>query len=353
MPRLLVLLILLPLLPAADPPVAPAWAAVDAAVRAHLAQAGRNAPDGLGLRVHGRDDRVVFQRMYGDMAADRPLAVASSSKLITALTVFAAISSSQGRLTLDSTTGRILGWKAPKADITLRHLLSFTSGLPADDRFMRNPQLTLAEAVDKAAALDPECPPGTRFRYGGTHMAVAGRMVEVVTGKSWNDYFRSAVADPLGLSDQARYYCTPRLRLGEANPMLGGGLNATMEDYGVLLGVVFHRGAAAGGRRLGDEELFDLQAKEPFVVAIGKTPMNRAGLPYHYGLGCWLETSTPQTGAAVISSAGTFGFTPWLDRENGYYAMLGMEDRPGSGSRFSVALQQQLKSLIAAAMAAR
>lgn len=354
MARLLIpLLLLAPFLLAADPPVATAWSAVDAAVRAHLAQAGRQAPAGLGLRVYGRGDRVVFERMYGDMAADRLLAVASSSKLVTALTVFTAIGTSQGRLTLDSTTGGILGWKGAKAAITLRHLLSFTSGLPADDHFIRNPRLTLAEAVDKVAALDPDCPPGTRFDYGGTHMAVAGRMVEVVTGRTWNDYFRAAVADPLGLSPQARFYCAPRLRLGEGNPMLAGGLSATMADYGILLGVVFHRGATAAGHRLGDEELFDLQAKEPFPVTIGKSPMARAGLPFRYGLGCWLETATPQTGAAVISSAGTFGFTPWLDRGNGYYAMLGMEDSPGSGSRFSVALQQELKPLIATALAAR
>lgn len=351
--RLLILLLLAPFLLAADPPVAPAWTAVDAAVRAHLARAGRQAPAGLGLRIHGRDDRLAFERMYGDMAADRLLAVASSSKLVTALTVFTAIGASQGRLTLDSTAGAILGWQGPKAAITLRHLLSFTSGLPSDGHFLLNPRLTLAETVDKIAALDPECPPGTRFDYGGTHMAVAGRMVEVVMGKVWNDYFRAAVADPLGLGPQVRYYCTPRLRLGDANPMLAGGLSATMADYGVLLGVVFHRGAAPAGRRLGDETLFDLQAREPFPVAIGKSPMARGGLPFRYGLGCWLETATPQTGAAVISSAGAFGFTPWLDRGNGYYAMLGMEDSPGSGTRFSVALQQELKPLIVTALATR
>jgi serine-type D-Ala-D-Ala carboxypeptidase/endopeptidase len=69
-----------------------------------------------------------------------------------------------------------------------------------------------------------------------------------------------------------------------------------------------------------------------------------------YGLAAWLECSTPATGCEVISSPGAFGFNPWLDREAGYYAILGMRipnDRVG----FVVGLKTQLKPLIADALA--
>ena len=41
--------------------------------------------------------------------------------------------------------------------------------------------------------------------------------------------------------------------------------------------------------------------------------------------GMRLAISTPATGCSSISSPGAFGFTPWLDRITGYYAILGME----------------------------
>ena len=46
--------------------------------------------------------------------------------------------------------------------------------------------------------------------------------------------------------------------------------------------------------------------------------------------------------APCISSAGAFGFTPWLDRSAGYYATIAMERTDGRATRFSVRLQQAL-----------
>lgn len=349
--RLLPLLLLAALLAGADVP--PDLAAIDNAVRAHLAKAGRRAPDGLRLLVFDRHDRQRIDLAWGDLPRDRPLAVASASKLVSGLTVFAAIARSQGRLTLDSTTGQVLGWSGPRAAITLRHLLSFTSGLPADAPENLKPRLSLAECVEAIARMEPDCPPGIRFEYGGTHLQVAGRMVEVATGMSWNAFFRTALADPLGLPPAVRYHSWPRQRLGDGNPLIGGGLCASMADYAALLALAFHRGSGPAGPAIGGEELFAAQAREPYAVEVGKSPAAKAGLPFRYGLCCWLEGEHPRQGVAVISSAGAFGFTPWLDREAGCYAILGMEGDPGTGTGFSMPLQQELKPLIRAALAAR
>jgi hypothetical protein len=50
----------------------------------------------------------------------------------------------------------------------------------------------------------------------------------------------------------------------------------------------------------------------------------------------------------MLSSPGAFGFTPWVDRDGGYYAIIGMEiDNSQTGIvNFSVALAQELKPLI-------
>ena len=53
--------------------------------------------------------------------------------------------------------------------------------------------------------------------------------------------------------------------------------------------------------------------------------VEKAGLDFHYGLASWTECAPPAVNCPVISSPGAFGFTPWVDREDGYYAIIGME----------------------------
>ena len=80
--------------------------------------------------------------------------------------------------------------------------------------------------------------------------------------------------------------------------------------------------------------------------------MAEAGLPFRYGLGAWLECATPAAGCSVISSPGAFGFTPWLDRNTGYYAVIAMESGLADTglAPASVRLAQDLKPLIAQAL---
>jgi serine-type D-Ala-D-Ala carboxypeptidase/endopeptidase len=87
--------------------------------------------------------------------------------------------------------------------------------------------------------------PGERFDYGGTHMHVAARMAEVVTGVPWNDVVHAQLAQPLGLSAPLRYYTFPRERLGTANPLAGGGLVTSMTDYTALLPSPIRRPSSA------------------------------------------------------------------------------------------------------------
>ena len=78
------------------------------------------------------------------------------------------------------------------------------------------------------------------------------------------------------------------------------------------------------------------------------SPLPGAG----YGIGHWVERKDAQGHSTLVSSPGAFGFTPWLDRNVGYYAVIAME----SGNTdtgvvpASVRLAQDLKPLIAQAL---
>jgi len=319
-----------------------AFSQIDAIIEA--ARAKESPVPAITFVLVDRDDHLVYARSYGAIDPTQRLAVASASKMVSGLALFGVIG--QGQLSLDSTTGQVLGWPAPKDQITLEHLLSFTSGLPQDPSCTSDGDITLAACVDQIAAMPLEASPGTEFAYGSSHLHVAARMAEVATGKPWATIFDERVRLPLGLPAEVAYFTAPRQALGVTNPLIAGGLRASTDEYTKILGAIFHRGVGLGV----PDALFTAQTKEPFQVAISSSPVNGIGVDFHYGLTAWLECDTPMTGCATISSPGTFGFTPWLDRDTGYYAILGMElKKPGSG-KFSVPLQQSLKPAIAAAL---
>ena len=315
-----------------------------------IAKANAPAVGAFGLAIYGSDDRLLFQKMYGDFAPDRRVAVASSSKWISGLILFRLVT--DGKLSLDSTTGTVLGWSGPNAAITLRQLLSFTSGLPPDNTCTLNTAIKLADCVAQIEKLTLTAAPGARFDYGSTHLAVAGRMAEVVTGKAWNDIFAEQLRTPLGLSSAVTYYTLPNQQNGTQNPLVAGGLVINMNEYAPLLALIFRRGML-GGQRLIRDDLFIEQARTPYPSAvIGESPMQNAGYPFLYGLTAWLECSTPATGCAVISSPGAYGFTPWVDRNAGYYAIIGTLNTTSSGKvvKASIDAAQALKPAIVAAL---
>jgi CubicO group peptidase (beta-lactamase class C family) len=316
---------------------------VDRAASAAFAAQGIS---GMGLAVYDAAGNKRFEKMYGSFAPDQRIAIASASKLVAGLTILRLVD--QGFLTLDSTTGAVLGWSGPQGTITLRQLLSFTSGLPREAPCTLLVGITLADCVDSISQMTPVAAPGTRFDYGSTHLHVAARMAEVVTGQAWANVFATQLKAPLGLPAEMTYYTAPRQGLGTSNPLIAGGLRATMSEYARVLQLEFNRGSYQGTSLIG-ASLFDAQATEPFPNAtIGNSPFLNAGINFHYGLAAWLECPPPAVNCKVLSSPGAFGFTPWVDRDGGYYAVLAMEVTESQSGivEFSVRLAQDLKPLI-------
>lgn len=305
----------------------------------------------MGLTIYDANGVKRFERMYGSFSADRRVAIASASKMVAGLVIFRLVD--QGFLTLDSTTGAVLGWTGPQAAITLRQLLSFTSGLDREAVCTLLAGITLADCVTSISQQPLVAAPGARFDYGSTHLHVAARMAEVATGQSWNELFATQLKSPLALtSPDLAWFTAPRQALGTSNPLIAGGLRATMNEYARFLALDFNRGLHLGNPLIGSA-LFTAQASEPYPnAAIGNSPFANAGIDFHYGLAAWLECPPPSANCAVLSSPGAFGFTPWFDRDGGYYAILGMEVTESQSGvvAFAVNLAQELKPLIRAAL---
>ena len=324
----------------------PDFGAVQALLVQRAAAAGVTS---LGLTIWDSQDHKVYEHMLGAFTPDTRVAIASASKLVSGLVVFDVIR--RGQLSLEATTGQVLSWTGPNAAITLRHLLSFTSGLPPEAACTLRPLTTLADCAQTLEATAAVASPGARFDYGSTHLHVAAAMAEKASGQLWADLFAQVLRTPLGLPGDVTYYTFPKQTIGTINPLVAGGLRASVNDYQPFLAIAFHKGSYRSVT-VGTPALFDEQAREPFPDAvIGKSPLPA----FRYGLASWLECGTPATGCERLASPGAFGFTPWFDRRAGYYAILGME-LASTGSdegvvAFAVSLQAELQPLVAAEIA--
>src|SRR5688572_7789974 len=218
---------------AAGPPPVPVpdpFADVDRRASAAFAAQGIS---GMGLVIYDATGTKRFEKYYGSFSGDQRVAIASASKMVAGLVILRLVD--QGFLTLDSTTGAVLGWTGAQAAITLRQLLSFTSGMEREAGCTLLPGIALADCVQLIAQQPLVAAPGTRFDYGSTHLHVAARMAEVATGQTWANLFATQLKAPLGLtSNDLQWYTAPRQAVGTSNPLVAGGIRATMNEYAKL-----------------------------------------------------------------------------------------------------------------------
>jgi len=182
------------------------WAPLDALVNAQIA-AGKLP--GAVLEV-GDDRGVIYRRAYGcrrrepaceAMTEDTIFDLASVTKVIATTTAILQLVE-QGRIELDAPVARY--WQAfgghGKADITVRQLLTHTSGLPAD-LDLRSKWHGEAAAMAKIEALAPQSTPGAGMRYSDVNFEALGELVERVSGQRLDAYAHDHIFVPLQMAD--------------------------------------------------------------------------------------------------------------------------------------------------------
>jgi len=158
----------------------------------------------------GRREGIAFRRAYGfrqlqpekaDMTVDTVFDLASLTKPIaTATSVMTLIQ--QGKLDANATVATYLPEFAQngKETITIRHLLTHTGGLIAD-----NSMSDYVDGVDEAYAriygLKPTAAPGESFTYSDVGFIVLGQVVKAVSGKDVHEFSREHIFEPLHMTE--------------------------------------------------------------------------------------------------------------------------------------------------------
>jgi D-alanyl-D-alanine carboxypeptidase len=157
------------------------------------ATAGGKLPGAAVVVV--RDGAVIHSKAYGLANVELGLPntprtkfrLASVSKSFTALLVLQLVE--EGRLRLDDPLGKYVPGVVGGDAMTIHHLLSHTAGMPD---FM---------SFEDAAKMPRDAAPGERLNYSNLGYAALGRVIEKVTGKTYEAQLRDAILDPLGMKD--------------------------------------------------------------------------------------------------------------------------------------------------------
>ena len=226
-------------------------ARIDSSAQALLQATG--APSASVAIVRGGE--IVYERAYGAGRIDPETpatpamryAIGSVSKQFAATAIL--LLQEDGRLSLDDKVARWFPRLTRAGDISIRQLLSMTSGYqdywPQDYVFpdMQRPATPQA-IMERWAGIPLDFEPGARWQYSNTNYVIAAAIVERVSGMPFMDFLRRRVFTPLGMTSVADYDAGP-LSASDAGMYLRHALGPLREAPKEARGWLFGAGQLA------------------------------------------------------------------------------------------------------------
>ncbi|HEX6576190.1 MAG TPA: serine hydrolase domain-containing protein [Gemmatimonadaceae bacterium] len=155
-----------------------------------------------GVVLVAQKDSVLLRRAYAPpserLTAGAAFWIASITKSFTAAAVLQL--QEKGRLSVNDSIGRFLnGVPADKRAITIRQLLTHTSGLGGD--YSGAGIVDRSRAINAILAPSLSSKPGTSYKYGDDDYELLAAIIEVVSGRSWEDFVFDRIVRPAGLRE--------------------------------------------------------------------------------------------------------------------------------------------------------
>lgn len=328
-----------------------------------------------------REGKIVHLAAVGqaDIAENRAMredtlfAVASMTKPVTATAVM--VLRDEGKLSLDDPVSKFIpefknaqfNGEPLTQEITLRHLLTHTSGLSGSQQT----EGTLETTAKTLAARPLAFAPGARWEYS-PGLSVVGRVVEVVLGQRFEQFLSDRIFEPLGMNDTtfhpsreqtsrlARLYKpgTDNKSLVAAThwindvtpkrtPNPSGGLFSTAPDMAQFYQMILQGGNWEGRQIVSPESVEEMTTLQTADLKTGFTPGNG------WGLG-WCVVRDPQGVSRMLSPGsyghgGAFGTQGWIDPKRRMIFVL-MIQRTEFGNSDASPLRETLQAFAIAAI---
>jgi CubicO group peptidase (beta-lactamase class C family) len=356
------------------------------------------------VTVVGRKDAILSFEAIGQMDIEKqaPMTkdaifhLASMSKPITAIGIMQL--QEEGKLSIDDPVEKHLPefkgqmliaekkpdsilLKKPSRPITLKDLLTHTSGLPGvypaglRDLYEKRDR-TLAEGTLAISQQPLTFEPGAKWSYCSPGIDTLGRIIEVRSGMPYEDYLELRIFLPLGMADTKYYFdgegerrrrvapiyekkdgklqqlpmptawvIGPRSE--RKHPVPAGGLYSTGADLVKLYQVMLNDGQLGGKRILKPESVKQMTSLQTGDLPAGFRPGNG------FGLG-WELVAKPQGMTEMFSPGsyghlGAFGTQGWLDPKQDLFMIL-LIQRAGLTGAEEANLLKELQTLAVAAI---
>ena len=313
---------------------------------------------------------------FADVAAKRPMAadtlfwIASMTKPVTGVAIL--MLQDEGKLTVGDPVAKYLpefaNLKTPSgkpANLTLTQILTHTSGLGEATGPAAQEARTLADLVPLWLAAPMQYEPGEKWKYTQSGINAAARIVEVVSGMTFDAFVQKRIFDPLGMKDTTFYpteaqrarlataYARnkdtgalepvpPRSDFGSRNspPQGNGGLYSTATDYARFCQMLLNGGTFDGRRYVSERAMKLLTTSQTGDMPTGffqTEAYGNRGANYSWGIATCILRS-PHDGVAAMLSPGTYGHggawgtQAWIDPVKGlaYVLMVQRSNFPNS-----------------------
>ena len=268
--------------------------------------------------------------------------------------------------------------KRPRTnEITIEHLLTHTSGLGNRNSAVyrsegvRSRSISLEQMVDNSARVPLFEDPGTRFRYG-ISTTVLGRVIEIVSGQSLDQFFTERVFGPLDMKDTVFWasgeranrlaslyrpaangtlqpHAIERLPFTQPPTLLEGGVGllSTVRDYSRFAQMVLNQGTLGGYQLLKPETIAMMTSNR---IPDALFPLFGRENGYGWGLGFCIAMDPTlfryPIGEGVFWWDGSAGTRFFIDPRQKLITVIMAQVSPANGESF----REQFATLIDAAV---
>lgn len=384
----------------------PAFAWADDPIRDRFLKFGADGDLAGAVVIVGTKDKIVYEGATGmansadriSMEPSTLFRIASMTKPITAIAIMMLVD--EGKLSVDDAVEKHLpefkGQKlvvkvlsnrkeeappdtyritAPKRPITLRDLLTHTSGMGnypaglADLYTKRN--YTLSEATIAVSQVPLVREPGEVWSYNNPGIDTLGRIVEVASGMKFEKFLQTRIFDPLGMKESTFYPTAEQantvavtyakvdgklvaapnglldVKMNPKHPVPAGGLYSTARDQAKLYRFMLNNGKVGDKQLLSEKSLKQMTTTQTGAIKTGFVD----GMSWGFG---WQVVAEPKGATETLSAGayghgGAFGTQGWIDPKTGafYILMIQRTGIPnGDGSEFRKEFQRLAVELL-------